>query len=264
MADLNWYDERLTEKDHETEKWADIPEFNGMYRISSLGRIMSDYGQGYKSITPQKNNYGQVVAQLAFHPDKSQYNDLKLVMIAKTVARLFVPNPHKYSYISFKNGDSTDCRACNLEWTRVTDKMQEQYASFCKKVNQYDLKGTYITTYDSLLKASESTKIGSGSIGNACKSHKPTGEYLWRLESDVPQGENIEEYIPPKKKAVLQLDKKTGKIIRKYDDMETVAAEFVTENGGKVSTANIQNNIKGKRPSAYGYKWAYEPDEIAE
>lgn len=260
MAELNWYDERLTAEDHKTEKWVDLPNFDGMYRISSLGRIMSDYGEGYRNITPQKNNYGQVVVQLTTRSNMNRTDDLKLIMLAKTVAELFVPNPHKYDHIAFKNGDATDCRACNLEWVRLTEKMKGQYAAFCKKVNQYELNGTYIRTFDSLGKAEESVGTGSGVIGTVCKSHKPFAGYLWRYEADVPQGENIEEYIPPKKQAVLQLDKKTGEVVKRYEDMDELIATFVPEKG-KLSNANIYNTIKGKRPSAYGYKWKYEEQE---
>lgn len=32
------------------------------------------------------------------------------------VARTFLPNPHKYRYLKFKNGKVDDIRACNLEW----------------------------------------------------------------------------------------------------------------------------------------------------
>lgn len=260
MAKLNWYDERLTMEDRKAEKWADIPEFEGKYRISSLGRIMSDYGQGYKNITPQKNGYGQVMVQLTSRTNMNRNDDLKVIMIARTVAELFVPNPHGYSYISFKNGDSTDCRACNLEWTRLTEKMKEQYASSCKKVNQYHLDGGYIRTFGSVGEASEGASLSGSNIGFACRSHKPSGGYLWRFEADVPQGENIEAYVPPKKKAILQLDKKTGEVIKRYADADELAATFIPEKG-KLSMSNITNNIKGKRPSAYGYKWAYEEEE---
>ena len=257
IVKMNWYDKKLTTEDRKTEKWVDIPEFNGKYSISSLGRIMSDYGQGYHNITPQVSNYGQLTAQLTT-TNAQRNDDMKLIMVGKTVAELFVPNPNGYDHIRFKNGDPLDCRACNIEWVRHTDKMKEQYSAMRKKVNKYDLEGKYIQTYNSVQDAAEDD-MNHSNIGQACRTQKPYCEYLWRFESDVPQGENIEKYEPPKKQGILQLDKKSLEVIREYEDINDVYETFRTEKG-KPDKANIFNACKGKRPSAYGYKWAFAPE----
>lgn len=258
MGELNWYDKTLTDEDRKAEKWEDLPRTNGKYRISSLGRIMSDFGQGYRNITPQKNQYGQLVAQLT-STNTSRSEDLMLIMIGKTVAELFVPNPEGYKYIRFKNGNSLDCRASNIEWTRVTDKMSEQYKALNKKVNQYALDGTYITTFDSLTEAAAQT--GASTITTACKEHKLSNGYQWRYANEIPEGENIEAYEQPKEQGYIQLDKKTLKEIRRFSSIQEAVDTLTVETGKKADRANIFSCAKGKRPSACGYKWAFAEEE---
>ena len=252
---MNWYDEKLTPEDRKIEKWKDIPAFEGLYRISSLGRIMSDYKAGYKNITPQVSNYGQLQAQLTT-PNAKRKDDLKLILVGKTVAELFVPNPHGYSYIRFKNGNALDCRASNIEWTKLTDKMKEQYGAMGKRVNKYDLNGEYIETYEAIKDISQGTNLNSSGISQACKTLRPYAGFQWRFDSECPRGNSIGKYIPPKKQTVLQIDKKTQEIVRVYEDINEVMEKFVPEKG-KPDRGNIMNACKGKRPSAYGYKWAY-------
>ena len=259
MIKLNWYDEKLTEEDRKNEKWADLHGFNGMYKISSLGRIMSDHGEGYRNITPQMNNYGQVQVQLNT-TNSARKDDLKNIMLGRTVAEHFIPNPNGYDHIRFKNGNPLDCRASNIEWTKMTDKMKEQYSAMFKKVNKYDLDGNYIATYISIGEAAEKN-YGSGScIGQACRTRKPYCDFQWRYENDVPAGENIEKYEPPKKQGILQLDKTTLEVIRRYEDLNDVYETFKTEKG-RPDRGNIFNVCKGKRNSAYGYKWAFAEDD---
>ena len=255
MAKVNWYDKKLTAEDRKNEKWADLPEFNGKYSISSLGRIMSDHGAGYRNITPQINNYGQVQVQL-ISTNSARKDDMKNIMLGRAVAELFVPNPNNYDHIRFKNGDPLDCRAENIEWIKHTDKMKEQYSAMLKKVNKYDLDGNYIQTYASIGEAAEKTDSHASCIGKACRTHKPHKNALWRYESDVPQGESIEKYEPPKKQGILQLDKNTLEVIREYEDLNDVYETFKIEKG-KPDRGNIFNVCKGKRNSAYGYKWAF-------
>ena len=48
----------------------------------------------------------------------------KAFFVHRLVAECFVKNqnPEKYNYVFFKNGDSSDCRAENLQWGDKSDK----------------------------------------------------------------------------------------------------------------------------------------------
>ena len=113
-------------KEQEQEKWADVPGYvqsftalgktysRPMYRVSNMGRVMSDYGQGCREITPQVSNYGQ---KLVFLTGKASSGEQSTELLSLLVARAFIPNPNGYKFINFKDGDSLNCRADNMEWT---------------------------------------------------------------------------------------------------------------------------------------------------
>ena len=251
MSAKNWYSEKLTAEDIKTEQWAYVPNYEGEYSISSLGRVISHKDTDYE-LTPQVNNYGAVRIQL----HKNGY--VSGILIGKTVAKLFVPNPKGYKYIRFKNGDSLDCRSCNIEWAKLTDKMKTQYKKANKKVNKYDLDGNYIQTFGSVTQATEGGLCMS-MIGAACKLFGKYEGYQWRFAEDFPIGKNIGRY-ESKKRGILQIGKEKSEVIREYRDMEEVYSSFKTEKG-KPDRANIYNTCIGKRQSAYGYKWVFAPEK---
>ena len=248
-----WYDETLSIEDKKTEAWKELPSFDGKYDISSLGRIMSHRGRGCRSITPQVNNYGQLAVQLTNHNARRE-DDLQVVMIGKTVAELFVPNPHNYNHIEFKNGNSKDCRACNIEWVERTDKMAHKYSQMQKKINQYTPNGKYVRTFES---AKDAVSHIGKSLYYAIGKNAVCAGYMWRYASDCAEGKDIAPYTPPKKSIVIQLDKATGAEIRRFTDILKASEAITAETGKQISYANIHSCATGKKPSAYGYKWRY-------
>ena len=197
-------------KEQEQEKWADVPGYvqsftalgktysRPMYRVSNMGRVMSDYGQGCREITPQVSNYGQ---KLVFLTGKASSGEQSTELLSLLVARAFVPNPNGYKFINFKDGDSLNCRADNMEWTALTDKQRRQYEKATKKVNQYGLDGKYIKTYTSAIEAAKD--IGDESLAdyirNSCNKHKLVGGFQWRYTKSSPEGVDIE----PKAKTII-------------------------------------------------------------
>lgn len=254
-------------EDQEKEQWRDLEGYissftalgktyvRPMYRISSYGRIISDHGQGYKEIEPQVNNYGQKAVMLT---GKDVSGKATTEMIALLVARHFVPNPNGYKFIEFKDGNPLNCRADNIEWVKLTNKQKEQYKAAQRKINQYALDGTYLNTYDSILAAVEALKDGNVNsaynlIGASCRDHKPRLGYQWRYDEDVRRGIGIEKAVV-KIITICQLDKKSGEVITKYHDYETIAEKLGKP--VKMVRANIINCCCGRRPSAYGYAWS--------
>jgi hypothetical protein len=223
-----------------------------LYRISSFGRIMSDHGQGYKQMTTQVSNYGQSIIMLT---GKDSSGKATVEMVGLLVARHFVPNPHGYSHIEFKDGNPLNCRADNIIWTNLTEKQRAQYKSFCKRVNRYSPEGVFLDTYESIVEAAEKMNGNNSSIANACKKYTKAYNCFWRFANEFPEGENI-EIIEPWKQSYFQLDKKTQEIIRRFESIQAIAV-FLEKEAAAIQ-ANINNCCKGKRPSAYGYSWKFE------
>ena len=113
------------------ELWKDIPGYEGLYQVSTLGRVRSldvvkkyhyrngeikerkhkgrilkpyRYAGGYLVVMPYKNGISEVLA------------------VHRLVAIAFLENPKGYVSVGFKDGDKTNLKLENLKWgTRRRD-----------------------------------------------------------------------------------------------------------------------------------------------
>ena len=106
------------------ELWKDIPEYEGMYQVSNLGRIRSldrltaFYNTGERVdrirkghvMQPGNSPNGYKIVRL------SKDGKPKYFSVHKLVALLFVDNPNKYPQINHINGIKIDNIFSNLEW----------------------------------------------------------------------------------------------------------------------------------------------------
>lgn len=98
------------------EEWRDVPGYEGLYKVSSEGRIMSSYSK--KLLTPVKSG-----------PKGKDYYAITLVKdgfkkrfyIHKLVALAFIPNPQNLPCIDHLNTDRYDNRYRNLRWCSFSD-----------------------------------------------------------------------------------------------------------------------------------------------
>lgn len=102
-----------------TERWADIPGYEGLYHISDQGRVFSvrrgklrklnDTGRGYQQVTLAKGG-------------RREYP-----LVHRLVADVFIPNPENKPQINHINGIKTDNRAENLEWCTMSENLQHRH-----------------------------------------------------------------------------------------------------------------------------------------
>lgn len=124
------------------------------------------------------------------------------------------------------------------------------------KVNQYDLSGNCIATYDSIVEASRVTGISRDSIyGSAAGKYHLGGGFMWRYAD-----RKIDPIMYPTKevgklKAVYKIDKDTGEIIDEFCSL-TEATKSV--NG---SISQISQCVHGHIEEAYGFKWRFVNEE---
>ena len=125
------------------EIWKDIPEYEGKYQVSNLGRVKSLQrwsGTKYYNREYILNNYvnkknGYVYVYL------TKNNKGKNIRLHRLVAQAFIPNPNNYLYINHKDCDRTNNNVNNLEWCTASYNVKYSFkygkakSNFKKKVN---------------------------------------------------------------------------------------------------------------------------------
>lgn len=102
------------------EIWKDIEGYEGLYQVSSWGRIKSLYHNKEK-ILCQVNCNGYYSVHLV------KYNKLKNYYVHRLVAKTFVPNPQNLPEVghkdekSLRNSNECNNSVDNLEWTTHRD-----------------------------------------------------------------------------------------------------------------------------------------------
>lgn len=191
----------------EKELWKDIDGYNGLYKISNLGRILSIRNNIILSQWPDKDGY--LRCSLTFHQKRRQ------ISVHRLVAETFIPNTKNKPQVNHKNGIRYDNRVENLEWCSVLENQRHKFnvlgyfpskeniSKMLKGAKKYSLlpevkqrrstimrerfskKIIDITTgkiYDSQHEASVKTGCSQGLISKVCNKNKEhTKNHVFRF-----------------------------------------------------------------------------------
>lgn len=180
------------------EEWKDIPGYEGLYMVSSEGRIKSlryRHSNQEHIIPGRDNGDGYFVVQLC-------KDGRKMFTIHRLVATTFIPNPECKPYIDHINGDRKDNSVSNLRWctqkencnyAKAKDNFRKGHTGLllgeksvsAKPVIQMSLDGKLIKRYTCIMEASRETGINDSCICRVCKGErKQAGGYRWIYEND--------------------------------------------------------------------------------
>lgn len=108
------------------EIWKDIPNFEGYYQASNLGRIKSVTRKAKVKIL--NNDYRTVKGQL-LSPAKTRDGYLKVSLsknhkryyfkVHRLVAITFIPNPNNYPCVNHIDENKLNNKIDNLEWCTI-------------------------------------------------------------------------------------------------------------------------------------------------
>lgn len=121
-----------------TEEWKEVEETNGLYLISSLGRLkrkrryIERKSKGYFcqekliAVCDNGNGYKQFMVQVN--------QKRKVFYVHRLVAKYFIPNPKKLPEVNHKDLDRSNNKKSNLEWVTRLENI-DHYINSDKKSN---------------------------------------------------------------------------------------------------------------------------------
>ena len=95
------------------EKWRDIPGYEGLYQVSSEGRIKR--GDRIKSLHIDHGGYCTVCL--------SKHSAQKNAKVHRLVAIAFIPNPNGKKTVNHKDGNKKNNCVSNLEWATHSENI---------------------------------------------------------------------------------------------------------------------------------------------
>ena len=178
------------------EIWKDVVGYEGLYKISNLGNVLStrrNYSKGCKYLTPFENGgYDRVTLVV-----NSKHKNL---LVHRLVAEAFIPNPEQKEAVNHIDGNKKNNTVDNLEW--VTKQENTIHAiniglrppsapphrdykrgngPRSKAVYQYDLSNDFITKWDCAEDAADHVNGQKGSIGRCCRGERQTHKgFIWK------------------------------------------------------------------------------------
>jgi hypothetical protein len=173
------------------EAWKDVPGYEGIYEASTMGRVRSlKYDSHYRGRilkgTTGKNGY-KIIALWKDGRSKSE-------TIHRVVAKTFLVNPLNKRTVNHKNGNKTDNRVQNLEWS--TDSENNQHAfdflgrkgiglkgnknGHSRKIVQLTMRGIEVRTFDCIRDAEVETNIKHENISKVARGKRShAGGFKW-------------------------------------------------------------------------------------
>lgn len=173
------------------EIWKDIQGYEGFYMVSNKGRVKSlNYkNSGHEQILkPKKHNFGYLQVQLNSVENKT-------FTIHRLVAQAFIPNPLNLPLVNHKDENKQNNCVENLEWCDNSYNVRYSLGLHIRngcgkrregklyqlKVNQYDLNGNYIKTWDNARSVFIETKMSDWCISECCRGNrKKAYGYTWQ------------------------------------------------------------------------------------
>lgn len=121
-----------------TEIWAKIKGYEGVYSVSSLGRVRREHGfrdGGCCGIANVKERILKPTCQRGYlYVGLSLCGKLKRKQIHRLVAEAFIPNPDNLPQVNHKDENKQNNAVENLEW--CTEKYNVNYGCHNEKISK--------------------------------------------------------------------------------------------------------------------------------
>jgi hypothetical protein len=176
-----------------TETYKDVPEYEGLYRVSDQGNVYSIVSE--RILKPWVHTYGYHRVNLYKNWVRKYYS------VHRLVALTFISNPESKEQVNHIDWVKTNNSLSNLEWCTNRENaihsmdvlgnwVGEKHSSYGKflgdhnsarGVIQYDLEWNEIERYSSITGARLATWVNGNNIWSACRGKlKSAGWFRWK------------------------------------------------------------------------------------
>ena len=160
------------------EIWKDIEGFEGLYQVSSLGKVKSlnfNHTKKEKILKHGSSKEGYLRVNLCKEGKVTTHT------VHRLVAQAFIPNPDNKSQVNHKDEDKTNNKVENLEW--VTNKENINYGTRIERCSK-PIYGINVKTNEKIEFSStrEAGRSGfnQGNIVNCLKGRRKSHKgYKW-------------------------------------------------------------------------------------
>lgn len=180
------------------EIWKDIPNFDGLYMASNLGKIKRLPRKIWNGksfyLTKEAITYGRKTPKGYMSIELSKPNDEKryLFQVHRLIALSFIDNPKNLPQINHINGVKDDNRLENLEWCDNSYNQIHAYSNGLRgRINKgkyivaKDKNGNIINRFISIKAARDWLNIKSPRLSNILNSNKRVlyHGFYWEFEN---------------------------------------------------------------------------------
>lgn len=221
------------------EIWKDIPDYEGLYQVSNLGRVKSFKRNGNSKdriLKPSKNRCGYLQVILYKNRKTETFTVHRLVALA------FISNPLNLPCINHKDENKENNNISNLEWCTQQYNATYNNAHIKRGLNKRGkYKGENSPMYGKHHTEETKRKIRESNKGKP-KSEE-TKQKMRKAQKGKPK--------PQHRKPILQytLD---GVFIKEWSSGKEIYQTM------SFSQGNISSCCSGALKSAYGFIWRYK------
>lgn len=244
------------------EIWKDVVGYEGLYKVSNLGNVYSNYVHRNLKQGNYKDGYKFVILN---RNGRSKY-----MSVHRLVATAFIPNPDDLPEVNHKDETPYHNNVENLEWcdysynATYNDVHLKRGLQLGMPVYAYDRSGNLVYTFPSTREAERKLNMGGSNITMCCKNIGRTCYgFVWSKDK-LSKEEVLKRFAlndkmnkPLHERAKEKLSKKVnqydldGNFIQSFPSAQEAGRQL------KFSASLVSGVCRGDHKYTHGYVFKY-------